>query len=1252
MAVLMHGLFYYPEVKKLSNYDVNITAHLIGFDALDKYDRKIKAMQKGATIPVNVTGVNSNTFKGLDKAVSKWTSGMSSAGKTAGSNFTDGLTSQTKKSYDELFSSIKKEYANLSDSEISQILLKNVEDASAKAQARMLSNQKETAKAAVEAQADAIKQQAKLEQDLAKARLKNDLTTTKKLEKQQKSLQNRIASRAQEIAGYRKKGLIDDNFVSKTLSEANDYAKLLKDARKSSNSSSSKRGVSTKESAEYKAAQSLNKDLIKAEKKLFGLQQNLKQAQIKGDTPKIQAYTANIEDAKKSLQKMEDSFNSVSGYLTPGEKSALEAQRKVEVDNLKQEVTSSSRLAEFQAKHDQRVKEANKLLADETEGYTKLYAAKQEIAKLDADTDANKIANLEKEKNIAQRQILDARKGLLEYGDVVDQATRQKKIDAIRNPINQKINRDLANQADEKANQRVKKGIDLVNKEAQKYKELCNIRKQIADIDKNSDPNMAQRLQEKEAAALKDFNKAKREANKYKDVIDQKARRENLKNIQNETENNIADRQAKKSDELAKTVEANRKRVLDAYDAMNTALEKAYKKYDHGDRTDVQKLSDRYKKGILGSGLSTEDLADTKKIDSFLKSERQKSDDVVSTLRESHGVNKSNLDNYIRTSEREANKALNDQIAQLKTIQKLREEETKARKNGQQAYADAVHNDLAAARDDYKALAKETQKYVDAGIITRDKVKEDTRRAGAKYSNEYAINIDRFNARESEKRNKQLEGILIQHEQGAYQTQADIATSYADKYSERAKGYDRLVNSIGNTVSAYEELDSAVRAYNSDESDGNRERVIAARDSLAHYSASVRNAKQSLDAENAKLVDSMSLANLEEKMRKYGKENTRMGKYNQAILDNLIGQVSSGSVRSQKEKYAIQDEFGSLMSKVSSEGKTGRSLFGELGSNIRKMSDFMISYGIADYAFQAVSDSVGELKNVDSILTEISKTSDMTSSQLEQLGNDSFDYASKYGRTVSDYLTGVQEMSRSGFYGDQAKELADLSVLAQSAGDMTAETANNYLLATNAAYGYNGSVEKLNAALDGQNMITNRNSVSMDDMASATSKAASMAAQTGVSVDELSAMIGTMEARTKAGGDKVGTSLKSLLMNLQDVSSKKIRDTLDKAGASMTKMVNGVEKIRDPIEILEDLAKTYNSLSEADPLKSEILANIGKKMHANSLSALLTGWNDYKEMLQDYSEGTGSAAVEANGCLNIQKCICRIYLIAGNASMG
>ncbi|NDO67372.1 hypothetical protein FMM80_00930 [Schaedlerella arabinosiphila] len=76
----------------------------------------------------------------------------------------------------------------------------------------------------------------------------------------------------------------------------------------------------------------------------------------------------------------------------------------------------------------------------------------------------------------------------------------------------------------------------------------------------------------------------------------------------------------------------------------------------------------------------------------------------------------------------------------------------------------------------------------------------------------------------------------------------------------------------------------------------------------------------------------------------------------------------------------------------------------------------------------------------------------MSSSQLKELGKNSFDYANKYGKNVTDYLEGVTEMNRSGYYGQQGIDLANTSVLAQAAGDMSANVANAYLLATNAAY--------------------------------------------------------------------------------------------------------------------------------------------------------------------------------------------------------
>ncbi len=130
-------------------------------------------------------------------------------------------------------------------------------------------------------------------------------------------------------------------------------------------------------------------------------------------------------------------------------------------------------------------------------------------------------------------------------------------------------------------------------------------------------------------------------------------------------------------------------------------------------------------------------------------------------------------------------------------------------------------------------------------------------------------------------------------------------------------------------------------------------------------------------------------------------------------------------------------------------------------------------FSLAFVAVNKFRQSLSTLKTNDTILAKISKTSEMTKQQLKELGNEAFKVASKYGQSSGNYLLVVQEMARSG-YEILSKELGELSLLAQSVGDMTADSANNYLLATDAAYKYSGSVEKLIAALDGANYISNQ----------------------------------------------------------------------------------------------------------------------------------------------------------------------------------
>lgn len=362
------------------------------------------------------------------------------------------------------------------------------------------------------------------------------------------------------------------------------------------------------------------------------------------------------------------------------------------------------------------------------------------------------------------------------------------------------------------------------------------------------------------------------------------------------------------------------------------------------------------------------------------------------------------------------------------------------------------------------------------------------------------------------------------------------------------------------------------------------------------------------------------------------KNNSRAAKVYGDQLKEIA--ESQRKATSDSELTSLNKDFNKTVSEAKLLGLTGKSFTAEFKRAFSQIAQFTQIYGGIENVIQTIQNSVIELKNVDSILTEISKTSDITTDQLTKLGETSFDSASKWGKKASDYLLGIQEMSRSGYYGKQAEQMAETSILAQAAGDLNSDVANSYLLASNAAYQYSGNVQKLNALLDGQNMITNRNSVSMQDMAEATTQAASMASELGVQENQLSAMIGTIESRTKAGGNEVGNAIKSLLINVQNVNNSKIAETFKKAGVAQTEFVNGVEKMRNPIEVLEDLAKVFNQLEESDPLRTEILTNIGQKYQANKLSALLSGWSDYEKMLVDYSEGTGSAAKEAEKSAN------------------
>lgn len=344
------------------------------------------------------------------------------------------------------------------------------------------------------------------------------------------------------------------------------------------------------------------------------------------------------------------------------------------------------------------------------------------------------------------------------------------------------------------------------------------------------------------------------------------------------------------------------------------------------------------------------------------------------------------------------------------------------------------------------------------------------------------------------------------------------------------------------------------------------------------------------------------------------------------------------TINDKKSLSEATDSFRLFKSEVASTGYNSKSTSDKIKSMLGHVTKISSVFGVASVAVNSFTKSISELKEIDTLLTEISKANDkLSKSDLNKIGNDSFGIASQYGKKATNYLSGVQEASRAGY--ENAEAIAQLSVAAQGAGDMTDTLANKYLIATDKAYKFGGSVEKLTEVLDGSNYITNHNAVNMTELAESMSIVGSTAASFGVDVDETTAALGTMIATTQQSGSEVARAFKAILLNIRQVSDEeegidaegltKYEKACNALNVKLKETKNGVLSLRDPMEVLKELSVEYNKLEESDVRRTDLLSSIGGKLRSTQLDALLRQWDTYESMLQQYAEGTGSMAAEA-----------------------
>lgn len=292
-------------------------------------------------------------------------------------------------------------------------------------------------------------------------------------------------------------------------------------------------------------------------------------------------------------------------------------------------------------------------------------------------------------------------------------------------------------------------------------------------------------------------------------------------------------------------------------------------------------------------------------------------------------------------------------------------------------------------------------------------------------------------------------------------------------------------------------------------------------------------------------------------------------------------------------------------------------------------------------------EALDTMKSVDDEMVTIRKVTGATTAELNKIEKQAYDTASAYGVAADEYLQFVSGFSRAG-YGEQASALAELAAKTQIVGDTNAETAQQFLLSVDAAYKYQGNIEKLTAVLDGANEIDNRYATSIQKVAEGLGKVAPIAAQAHVGVDELTAAIGTITAVTQRSGTEAATALRALFLNI-------IGDTKTEIDGGVTWTTGEIAGLRDvikvyakdaydaaqatgdvinPMKAIAGLSKSMKDGLLTEQQLMEMVSDIGGKLRTSQLLALIQNWDMYESMLTDFAGAAGSADKEVENALD------------------
>lgn len=369
---------------------------------------------------------------------------------------------------------------------------------------------------------------------------------------------------------------------------------------------------------------------------------------------------------------------------------------------------------------------------------------------------------------------------------------------------------------------------------------------------------------------------------------------------------------------------------------------------------------------------------------------------------------------------------------------------------------------------------------------------------------------------------------------------------------------------------------------------------------------------------------------LRQRYEKFYNANTASHRMFGKQLKASMAELSSGADITKKRYQELSFQLKSIEGQARAAGKLGLTFTDKLKAGISKFTSWFSSVQIFMKGIQEIRKGINLVTELDSALTNINYTMNVTESQLSAIGKSSIEMAKNLKTSTKNVLEAVTLYANAKENADSILKKAETATMlsnvtgmgAGQSAKMLQSVMNQFDLTEKDLTYISDTIQKVS-----QNMAYDFSS-GINEISQGIERSGSVAKTAGLDLAEYSSMLGLVIEKTGLGGDTIGNAFKTIFSRITKASATEgtLNEDISKAEESLRAVGVAVRsssgEFRDMGEIMADLGNVWNSLSDVQ--QSNISYQVAGIRQTNILKTLLNYWTDYESLVEEAGDATGT----------------------------